>query len=112
VGIALGMAGLPVEGAEVAVHRADVGVVRVGVDDVGDDRGIRLAGAGLPGERPQLEERGVGQEMNAFLRGQALAVENLVLDRGPHETSPRGGRSFEPFCTSGRGAYTAAPDPA
>ena len=59
-----------------------------------------------------LEERGVGQEMNAFLGGQALAVEDLVLDRGPHETSPRGGRSFEPFCTSGRGAYTVAAGPA
>src|ERR1051325_7433195 len=56
--VALAVPGAPVERAELAVGDADVGVVDVPVDDVGDDvLGVELP-APLVGERAQLEERG------------------------------------------------------
>ena len=56
--VALGVLGAAVERAELAVGDADVGVVDVAVDDVGDGVLGVEAPPCLIGERPQLEQRG------------------------------------------------------
>ena len=74
-----------VEGAELAIDVADVGVIDVAVDDVGDDvvalaavRGaLALAAAGV-GEFAELGERGV-VKLLGFLGRDAAAVKDLAL---------------------------------
>ena len=57
-----GVAWPAVEGAELAVRDADVGVVRVRVDDEADLLLGMEAEARLLGQRAEIEERGLGQE--------------------------------------------------
>jgi hypothetical protein len=78
----LRIAGLPVERAELAVGDADVGVVRVRVDDEGDDLPGEPGVPNFLGEGAELEQWRVGQEEAAFLAVEALAVQDLVSDLG------------------------------
>jgi len=82
--IPLGVAGLPVEGAEAALVDADVGVVDVAVDVVGGDRGVVEAVAHLVGGHSELQQVAVEQQRMGIAGRDAAAgqgvVENL-LDR-------------------------------
>jgi hypothetical protein len=110
VAVGGGLADLAVERAEVAVDRAPVGVVGVGVDDVGDDARVGLSSPNLVGERAQLHERGVGEEVDALLGGQALTGKGLLLDAVPHgRAALQSWRGRHVGC--GRRRYTAARPP-
>ena len=93
-GVGLGVARLPVEGAELAVGDADVRVVRVRVDRERHlAAGVEAAAHGI-GELADLEQGGLGQEPPALLAGEPdLAVDlgaDRLLHRLPcHEVSPR-----------------------
>ena len=78
--VGLGITGLAVEGAELAVGDADVGVVRVRVDDEGDGAVRDPREPDLLGERAQLEERRVREEPAALVAIEALAVERLLAN--------------------------------
>jgi len=80
----LGIARLPIEGAELAVGDADVRVVGVRVDD---ERHALVGDAGEPnllGEGPQLEEPGLGEEEPALVAIESLSVARLVGDAIEH----------------------------
>jgi len=80
----LGVAGLAVEGAELAVGDADVGVVGVGVHNEGDAPLRELLEANLGGQRAQLEQRGFGEEPAPLVAGEPLAGQRPVADRLQH----------------------------
>src|SRR4051812_29837998 len=73
------VAGASVEGAEVAVRVADVGVVEVPVDDEGDAIGIRLAVADL------VRRTADGNEVAGLEQGQRFGVGNPLAFERPRE---------------------------
>ena len=74
------VARLAVERAEVAVRHADVGVVDVPVDDVGDLAGIRLAVADLVGGGADRDEVARLHQRQRVGVGETLAVERAAED--------------------------------
>ena len=75
---ALGVAGQPVEGAEVAVGDAEVGVVDVAVDDEGDLVGRRVALAREPRRGPHGHQVAGGQQGQRVLVAQAPAARDAL----------------------------------
>ena len=91
--VGLGVARLAVEGAELAVGDADVGVVGVGVDDEGDDFLRVEAEPCRLGQRSQLQQGSFGQEPAPFLAREALARVDLFFDLAQHRSFSRSSRS-------------------
>ena len=72
--VALGRSDRPVERAEVALRDADVRVVDVAVDDVGDDALGMLAGADAVGEPAEQRRRRVPIQLERFGGADASAA--------------------------------------
>ncbi len=101
VGVLLGA----VERAELAVHVADVRVIDVAVDDVGDDlvavavvgSGLGLVAAGV-GERGEVGGRGVTIDFERLGLGNAFAGEDFgddgIFERGAHRMAMKGCRTL------------------
>ena len=70
-----------VEGAEVAVRVADVGVVEVPVDDEGDPVGVGLAVPDLVRSATDRDEVARLEQRERFGVGDPLACERLLQDR-------------------------------
>src|SRR5262249_58126009 len=86
--VGLGIAGLAIERAELAVGDAHVRVVRVRVDHERDDL-LRVARIPrLGGERAELEQGRLVEEPAAFDAVEPLAGERLVANRRDHASAP------------------------
>ncbi len=88
--VGLLVAGLPVEGAELAVGDADVRVVRIRVDDEGD---LLLRDAPEPlllGQAAQFEKRRLGEEPHAPRRDRAAFPLRSCPGSGPACSVPGG----------------------
>ncbi len=79
--IAAGIADGPVERAEVAARDADVRVVDVSIDDVGDDACRMLAGANVVGHAGQPIGRRLAIEKQRLVRRDAAARLDALLQR-------------------------------
>ena len=82
--VRLRIAGLAVERAELAVRDADIRVVRVRVDHERDDLFREAPEPRLGRQRPQLEQRRVGEEPAALRPIEPLAVEKCVANPFNH----------------------------
>ena len=104
-GVRLLVARPPVEGAELAVGDADVGVVGVRVDDEGHPALRNPTEAQLLGQASHVEQRGVGQEPVPVGPVEPLTGLDLRLDAAQHEPAPSCPRSRRnsaaPFSSSG-----------
>ena len=93
--VGVGVAARPVEGAEVAGRGADVGVVDVARDDVGDHPvAVEGAAAGVGGQA-ELEERRLLVEQLGLVVVDALAGRPLG-ERGVERDHPAGARCASP----------------
>ena len=79
-GVGLGIARLPVEGAELAVGDTDIGVVGIAVDDEGDLPRRDRAEARLLGEGAHLQERGFREQPAPVGAVETLARLHLGAD--------------------------------
>ena len=100
--------GAPVERAELARRDADVGVVDVAVDEVGDDAVRVAAAAHRVGRLAERVQRGVGVEQERLLRADPPAV------GGPVEDGLKVGHGFEgnesPSVTAQRSRTVTPPE--